>query len=466
MWLEPMDKLFPKLGDLSVFSMTTDSEMSLALPETLQAPDLRRLTLHGIGLPKRLSLLSSTIALLTLSLTHIRMSCYFPPGHLVTHLPGLPHLEELSIGFAIPIPVPSSEGELLLPPIPPVTLPTLRRLTFRGVGAYLENLVAQIHTPHLERLNLTLFFEVAFRLVNLAEFIRRAEGFGCLVAGAIFNKDGASIDADNYGQPGNEKLSLRVNCKRLDWQIDSAIQVCSALRGVLSTVEDLTVNLDVDGMPSDWGNVLDELLWHELLLPFIGVRKLHIGLSLTLELSQALGLVAGGLVMELLPELRELEVQLEVDQAKNAFSLFLETRESVDRPVRLLTSLIPRVEPEVLHAVPQGWHTIPQVHYKDRNIGRSTMRQLNKIRPSGPPTEEEIWKVARRTINIIESSITGNVCLFGSAASALWADIGRVPDVRSATQLYLFFFDKNDLHSKHRTSILSSQNKEFGTQNG
>ncbi|KAH9984109.1 hypothetical protein BJV77DRAFT_966369, partial [Russula vinacea] len=47
--------------------------------------------------------------------------------------------------------------------------------------------------------------------------------------------------------------------------------------------------------------------------------------------------------------------------------------------------------------------------------------------PSGPPTEQEIWKIARRTTDIIESNITNNVCLFGSAASSLWADIGRVP---------------------------------------
>ena len=65
--------------------------------------------------------------------------------------------------------------------------------------------------------------------------------------------------------------------------------------------------------------------------------------------------------------------------------------------------------------------------------------QLNKM----PPTKQEIRKIARRTTDIIESKITANVCLFGSAASSLWADIGRDPHVRRATQLYygfLFFF--------------------------
>jgi len=47
---------------------------------------------------------------------------------------------------------------------------------------------------------------------------------------------------------------------------------------------------------------------------------------------------------------------------------------------------------------------------------------------TGPPTEQEIWKIARRTTDIIGRCITSDVCVFGSAASSLWADIGRVPN--------------------------------------
>jgi hypothetical protein len=52
--------------------------------------------------------------------------------------------------------------------------------------------------------------------------------------------------------------------------------------------------------------------------------------------------------------------------------------------------------------------------------------------PPSPPTEHEIRKIARRTINIIVNNFgTENVCLVGSAAAALWADIKRVPNARS-----------------------------------
>ena len=355
MWLEPMNKLFPRLEDLSLVS-TTAEEMKLVLPETLQAPNLRHLALHGIGLPTGLPLLSIAITLSTLTLTHIGASCYFPPGNLITHLQNLSYLEELSIGFAIPIPLPSSEKELLPLPIPPVTLPTLRQLTFRGVDVYLDNLVAQINAPLLERLNLTLLFDLAFTLVNLTDFIHRTERFGCLIAQVIFNKDGASIYSGSYDseQSVTGKLSLHVSCEPLDWLIDSATQVCIALGDVLLAVEELTLALDVDGMPSDWEKTLDSVLWLELLLPFTGAKKLHIGSSLAREVSQALESDDGGLVSELLPDLQELEVQLEIDDAKKVFSALVQTRESMGRPIHLLAApTLPHTKPNKLPVAPK-----------------------------------------------------------------------------------------------------------------
>ena len=335
-WLLQMNQLFPRLVDLSLLSTTTETEeMSLMLPETLQAPNLCRLSLHGICLPTGLSLLSSAIALSTLSLAHIRVSCYFPPRDLATRLKNLLHLEELTIGFAIPIPLPSGDGELLPAPIPPVTMPALRRFTFRGMDAYLDNLAAQINAPFLERLTLTLHFDITFTLMNLAELIHRTEGFRLLVARVIFSKDGVSIDASYNGQQGVRKSSfhVNVNCESVDWQIDSATQICSALGKVLSSVEDLTVDLRDFGMPSDWESTLEDVAWHELLLPFIGVKNLHIGSSLTIELSQALNSGGGGLI---LPELEELEVSLKIDEVTNALTAFIETRESVGRHIDLL----------------------------------------------------------------------------------------------------------------------------------
>ena len=334
------------------------------LPETLQAPVLRHLALDGIGLPT--ALLSSAIALSTLSLSQIGTSCYFPPRHLVTQLQGLTRLEELTISFAISIPRPSSEGELLLAPIPPVALPNLRQLKYEGVDVYLDNLVAQINTPLLERLSLTLHFDIGFTLVNLTGFIQRAEEFRCLVGRVILNKDCTSIDSGNNERQGIGKsgLHVNVNCKPLDWQIGSAAEVCSALGEVLSTVEDLTVDLHVIGMSSDWESTLDGVSWYELLLPFTGVTKLHIGSSLSHALSKALESDAGGLV---LPSLEELEVSLKADHVINPLAALIETRETVGRPIQLLVP--PEDEEEKIHlentlAVPRSRRKQLEYHWQ------------------------------------------------------------------------------------------------------
>ena len=171
--------------------------------------------------------------------------------------------------------------------------------------------------------------------MNLTEFIHRTEGFGCLVAQIIFNKDGASIDAGYYEQGVIGKLSLHVNCESLDWQISSATQVCSALGNVLPAVKELTLDLDMDAIRSDWENTLDSTLWHEMLLPFIVVKKLHIGSSLALELSKALKSVPEALVLKILPKLQELNVRLEMDEARMAFSAFPHTRRFLGRPLAL-----------------------------------------------------------------------------------------------------------------------------------
>ena len=369
-WLEPMNGLYPRLEYLSLSSRTIEATNPM-LPKTLQAPDLRHLALHGIGLPKGLPLLSSTIILSSLCLTDIRASCYFSPVDLVTRLQVLPHLEELSIGFAIPIPLLSNEGDSLPFPILLVTLPTLRKLTFRGVDIYFDNLVAQIDAPLLEQLTLTLFFDTTFILVNMTKFISRIEGFECPSARIYFQRDCVSIDAGHHKQRRPEKLSLRVNCEPLDWQFDSAAQLCSALRKVMSTVDDLTLDFQPYRMPSDWENTRDDMLWNELLLPFLGVKTLYIDSPLlTLDFSQALESATGGLVLELLPELQELDARLNSGRVMEAFSVFAETRRSLGRPVHVtgLPQAVMHTEPEASHTEPEISQLEPEVPYTEPEV--------------------------------------------------------------------------------------------------
>ena len=333
--LLPMDGLFARLEHLSVLS-TSDQDTNLILPKTLRAPNLQHLSLLGVGLPTGLSLLTSTVSLVILSLTHIRLSCYFRPEHLATHLQHLTQLEELSIGFSIPIPRPNAEGELLRGPIIRVMVPSLRRLIFRGVGAYLDNLIARISAPLLERLSITLFNQLVFTLPHLSHFTNTVAGLRQPVANVSFTPEAVSIFIGHREQAVDWVFSLTVNCREFDWQIDSAAQVCGVLMPALSVIEDLTLDLDQHMTPSEGQNAVDSVVWRELLLPFIGVKKLRIGHNaLAFELSCSLD---PGLIPELLPDLRELEVHLEARQANEAFSAFIDARQQADRPVRMSVS--------------------------------------------------------------------------------------------------------------------------------
>jgi len=363
-----LNDFFPQLEYLSIES-TTKEEAGLVLPGTFRAPNLRHLAFHDIGLPEQLSLSVSTTALVTLTLTHIPAPFYLHPGHLVTQLQDLPYLEELSIGFAVPMPRPSAEGKLLPAPIPRVTLPILKRFTFRGVVVYLENLVAQIYAPLLEQLDITLLFQLAFTLVNLTQFIHTTERLSCPSARVLFRRNRASIVTSNGEPRDGGVLTISVICEPLDWQIDSITQVCGALAQVLSSIEELTLDLEA-GMPLDGENALDSTLWRELLLPFRGVRRLHIGSALTSELSDALTSDA----VELLPDLQDLEVQLEIDDAYNAFSTFIETREREGRLVRLLAP--PRnLSQKIFGGIRR---TKTRTDYRISNTRLSYMRSVSK----------------------------------------------------------------------------------------
>ncbi len=330
-----MDEHFQILAHLSL-SFTVDKITALTLPKTFLAPNLRRLVLLGIDLPKRLRLLCSTISLVTLVLTNIGASGYFRPRLLVARLQSLLQLEELSVSFSIPIPRPSAERELLGNQGPPVTL-RLKFLTFKGVSAYLERLFAQIRAPLLERLDITLFNQIAFALPHLSHFINTTKGLNLPTAKVFFGRDEVSITTISHSMPWDYgRFDLRVMCNQLDWQIDCAAQVCSALMPALSGVQMLTLVYYAD-MPTEWQDgEIDGTTWHELLRSFFGVQELRICNSLSEELSRALEVDEIGSDPGLLPGLRELvsEYSLRGVHRASLFASFINSRWVAGRPVR------------------------------------------------------------------------------------------------------------------------------------
>jgi hypothetical protein len=329
-----IDKPFPILEHLSLsFALAAKNSIPLTLPKAFLAPNLRRLTLPGISPPRRLQCLTSTVSLVALVLSEIQTSSYFRPSLLVARLSSLPRLEELSIGLSIPIPRPSTERKLLGEQGAPVTLPRMKKLWFQGVGAYLESLVAQIRLPLLERLEVTLFNQIVFALPHLCQLVNTTEGFKGpnLKAVVFFAYDEVSVATSHHSSPKSyDHFLLRMMCKQLDWQIDCVAQICNALIPALSDIERLELQF-LPRIPTELQNgAIDSTTWHELLRPFIGVKKLHIYERLLEELARALQVDGVGSDPGFLPNLRS------IYSTDNLFTSFIDTRRVMGRPVQFV----------------------------------------------------------------------------------------------------------------------------------
>jgi hypothetical protein len=347
-----MDRSFPRLETLSLLSYTIpEQDTMLMLPRGFRAPNLRSLELCHISLPTGLPFLASTRFLVILKLTNIQTSGYFTPEDLVTQLRHLLQLEDLSIGFSIPLPDPDDEEELLRVPMTPTVLPSLRSLNFRGVCAYLEGLVGRICAPRLEWFHIRLFYEPTFTLGHLSEFIKAIEGIRCPVVSVAFhNEDGASFTVSSGDELIHRSVTLALDfrCSQFDWQVYSITQVCEALVPVLS-VSELSLQRypgpslqppsvsNEQPLYSGWQNELDSTMWHELLRPFNGVKRLRIiSGQLAADLSSALDADDAGLIPWLLPELQELDLNGAYPYEETAFVAFIEARQSIGRPLNLL----------------------------------------------------------------------------------------------------------------------------------
>ena len=331
-----MGEHFSTLGHLSLSSAST-GDTSLVLPKTCLAPNISHLTLRGIDLPNRLRILSPATSLVTLVLTNIRASGYFRPRLLVARLGSLPQLEELSVGFSIPMPRPSAENELLGKLATAVTLPNLKHLRFKGVSSYLERVVAQIRAPLLERLDIALFNQIAFGLPHLFHFTNIAAGLKLPVMEVRFAHDAVSIImGHHYEQRQYGFFAVDVICGQLDWQIDCAAQICGTLMPVLFGVEKLTLDFYAQMMPTEWQKgEIDGITWHELLRTFTGVKELHICAALLEELSSALQVNDVGSDPGLLPGLQEISCECERSHAHELFNSFINARRIAGRPVTI-----------------------------------------------------------------------------------------------------------------------------------
>ena len=218
--LAAMQQPFPALQYLTLISLNETSVVPASFLGG-SAPRLQSFYLHRIPFPGLPKLLLSAIHLVDLHLYHIPHSGYFSPEAIVTALSALTSLEYLEIGFESPRSRPDRRRRP--PPLTRTLLPALTLFVFEGVSEYLDDLVARIDAPLLDKFHITFFHQLIFDTPQLTQFIGRTPKFkACYHAQVKFSDQAVWLSTIDT------KLSLTISCRQSDWQLSSLAQVCSS----------------------------------------------------------------------------------------------------------------------------------------------------------------------------------------------------------------------------------------------
>ena len=330
------DEEYPVLEYLILGPSIVDSSMALILPETLQAPHLRHLSLECFVLPIGSRLITTATGLVTLSLAVGHPSTYLRPSILLQWLPFMSQLETLVVLFLSPVPNRDVERQLMHTPITThVTLPSLRLILFKGVAAYMEEIVRRITTPRLEALDARFFEQLTFSVPRLLQFVNTTENLKYDRAKIEFFREDVSLWFCFGEDPKTISLSVLVYCWHLDWQVSSLAQIFNSLNQLFSPVEHLVLDYMAHSLSSEEHNEIDPTEWHKLLRSFSNVKTFRIIDGLVEELSRCLRPDDGDLPLELLPELQELTYSGSGDDG-DAFKSFVDARQNAGRPVTLI----------------------------------------------------------------------------------------------------------------------------------
>ena len=337
-----MQEPLPMLTRLHIFSRDGNG---LVLPAEFlggSVPSLQDITLSGIPYPSLPTLLLSATDLVTLSLRSIPPTGYIVPEALASCLAMLNRLKSIHIEFQT-----ATRPDLI--PRPPETravLPALTEFEFQGASEYLEDLVARIDGPQLNRIHTVYLNQIVdFQAVQLSDFVDRSVGSGLALfrhAEVTFTRDSVSFDL--YPQtyhPSSDWGVVRtaISCKGIDWQVSHMAQVLSQFSAILSNVVLLQLKAEVEEDSELEGTNVE---WLHLLHQFFTVQTLRVSRELAEHVALALEDITAGMVGEVLPFLDSICL---VGQPASSIQKFVVARQLSGRPVTVVS---PEMDHEAL----------------------------------------------------------------------------------------------------------------------
>ena len=359
---EQLGKLFPALQKpfpaLTGVKILHRSEIPWHLPDSFLAgstpPHLQTLILGQIQFPGLPRLLLSATYLVCLELMGLSELGCMSPDAMASCLSMLVRLERLKIEFSVfSFSYQSSQHP---PQQTRALLPVLSQLQYLGIAEYLEDLVARIDAPLLEKLILA-FTHATFDAFQLTHFIDRATKFRALdEARLVFSGWGNSV---TFPQIIDGRLELDISYGVSDGRLSSLTQACvsSLLRCFIPAVEHLyiqnrsslprciiTAPVQVDLYTQNifkqlqqvaWKGHSENSQWLELLQPFTTVQDLYISREFVSKIAPALQELVEERVTEVLPALQTLhfEEPLSSGRDKEAIEGFVSARRLAGYPI-------------------------------------------------------------------------------------------------------------------------------------
>ncbi|KAH9172835.1 hypothetical protein EDB89DRAFT_840034 [Lactarius sanguifluus] len=298
-----MQEPFPVLKGLYIQS---DDRNGLVLPAKFlggSAPLLQSIVLYGIPFPALPTVLFSASDLVSLHLYHIPPTGYIAPKAMAACLAVLPRLKSIVIEFQSATPRPD---RISLPPATRTVLPALTIFEFTGASEYLEDLVAQIDSPQLDRIWISYLNQlVDFQVGQLSKFVDRSVSPKLTKfrhATVFFSDNYVSFTMNGHeiSPTYDRPFWTSVFCQGIDWQVSHIAQVLSHVSITLSSVVHLKLTaFKFPGKLED----TDDIEWPHLLHQFTAVQTLHVSQTIASRVALALEDITGEMVAEVLPTL-------------------------------------------------------------------------------------------------------------------------------------------------------------------
>ena len=332
-----MMKPFPVLTRLYIRSDDTSRNLPVLPKEFLgrSAPRLREIALSGIPCPALPALLLSTSNLVTLELHRIPPTGYISPQAMATCLAALPRLDTFDLQFQSATP----RLKRTRHPVTRILLPALTSFEFEGASEYLEDLVARIDSPRLDRILVVYLNQlVDFQVARLSMFIERL--FFKIIsfkhAQVTLSGDKLSFDMcrHEFRRDENHPTSCRphtrivISCRGIDWQVSHIAQVLSQFSATLSNVAHLKIEYPDHNYPLLEG--ADDAEWLLLLRQFSAVETLRVSRNLARYISQTLEDIPQEMVADVLPSL--ISIGLEGQRASSV-EKFIAARRFSGQPI-------------------------------------------------------------------------------------------------------------------------------------